>query len=345
MRAAEEDAAASPFARLPDALVALVLSHLSDVASIGRALTVSRGFAAAGTADARLVWARAAAALQWRLRRRESETGRELCVRANARRQRIAVFGGSCTVGSPLYTHDMYDVARQEWLPSPFLFTTYPRDASALASDGATVALLGGWGGTRAVRAVEAASLTEEARSWKRLTPLPRRLCFGAAQMDASGRLWFAGGGVESSAAAGSLPCPRPHTHAGVLAAYRLLNLPGRALPRRGAAPRRRGVARGGRARVAAVWPRRRRRRALLLLLRTRRVCRRHALPLHRRGLRHGDRQEHADPEHGGCALWPGRRRRARRSPVRRGRLVGRLCLTEIGADDAAARARCECCA
>ncbi|EOD24521.1 hypothetical protein EMIHUDRAFT_206488 [Emiliania huxleyi CCMP1516] len=194
MRAAEEDVAASPFARLPDALVALVLSHLSDVASIGRALTVSRGFAAAGTADARLVWARAAAALQWRLRRRESETDRELCVRANARRQRIAVFGGSFR--SPLYTHDMYDVARQEWLPSPFLFTTYPRDASALASDGATVALLGGWGGTRAVRAVEAASLTEEARSWKRLTPLPRRLCFGAAQMDASGRLWFAGGGV-----------------------------------------------------------------------------------------------------------------------------------------------------
>jgi hypothetical protein len=199
--------------RLPDTVLCHILRLLPSSASISSAVRTCRAFhTAAGQDDG--VWLRASTMEAWRLRVREGDHPREMCLRARSAlvNQRIVLLGGCNGSADALSLCESYDVRSGEWRSEEPL--TVERDAPAVACDGSSITLFGGWDGAdSATSTVEQAWFGRDHTSandggvgsrradgriggaWTGLTPLPQPLCFGAADVDANRRLFFVGGG------------------------------------------------------------------------------------------------------------------------------------------------------
>jgi hypothetical protein len=199
--------------RLPDTVLCHLLRQLPDSASIGSAVRTCRAIYTAAVQDDG-VWLRASSLEAWRLRLREGDNPREMCLRARSAlvHQRILLLGGCDGKADALSLCESYDVRSGNWVTEEPL--TIERDAPAVACDGSSITLLGGWDGAEgAISTVEQARFDGDCSSadggiglrgrperriggmWSRLPPLPRPLCFGAADVDAHLRLFFVGGG------------------------------------------------------------------------------------------------------------------------------------------------------
>jgi len=193
---------------LPDSILCHILRHLPDTVSIAHAICSCSAIRQAARQDDDGIWTAAAATEAWRLRLRSGDTLRDLCIDAKRalQTQRLTLLGGCNKAGVALAVVESYDVRNQEWHTEREL--AMPREAPAVACDGSDVTFLGGWDGesTRAMCTVESARfrtanglLGEDRRisdgPWRRRADLPQELCFGAAEIDAERRLFFAGGG------------------------------------------------------------------------------------------------------------------------------------------------------
>lgn len=199
--------------RLPDAVMCHLLRLLPDSASIASAMRTCRAiYTAAGQDDG--VWLRASLTEAWRLRAREGDSPREMCLRARSAlvNQRICLLGGCDGSADAMSLCESFDVRSGNWFTEEPL--TVQRDAPAVACDGSSITLFGGWDGADgAISTVERAQFDGDCRgadggigvhrrpdgriggTWSRLPPLPQPLCFGAADVDANLRLFFVGGG------------------------------------------------------------------------------------------------------------------------------------------------------
>ena len=136
---------------------------------------------------------------RWRLRLRAGEGFRDYCVRCctGARRQRLLCLGGTAGNIFSLPPHADAIPLAPTVQPSELLLPMLM--ASAAVTDGETVYVAGGYNPdpeytTDGLYAIsDIGSPTGSAITM--LDPLPRPLCFAAADLDARGRLWLAGGG------------------------------------------------------------------------------------------------------------------------------------------------------
>eukprot|EP00967_Tisochrysis_lutea_P023357 scaffold26767_cov33-Tisochrysis_lutea.AAC.3 len=208
---------------LPETLLSHILGQLPEARSLGAAASSCSALRTAAVDDA--VWLQASMHHAWRLRLRTGERPRDLCRRAKSAgsKQRIVLLGGCDGSAEALRGCDSYNVGARTWCNEQPL--TVERDAPAVACNGSSITLLGGWNGDdEAIASVETASFSANAvphridqmdpinNEWVQLPSLPRPLCFGAADIDAHDRLFFVGGG--SSIFRGALCCREVrHSH------------------------------------------------------------------------------------------------------------------------------------
>jgi hypothetical protein len=186
------DAAVCRWDDLPTELVCRILRALAGVHDIVAAISAHRMFHVAA-ADPSL-WEGVASRWHWRLRAHDAEGPREFCARshAGAQEQRLLFIGD---ISSPSHSVDAFS-PRTRTFSEP---AASPRDDSAgqatsagavaVGSNGTEVCVVGGYAEERPL------SLATHYSQRHPLPALPRALCFGAAHVDSSNRLWHAGGG------------------------------------------------------------------------------------------------------------------------------------------------------
>ena len=195
----------STLTALPPELLTCVLCSLAEsMGDVKAAICAHRTFVAAANQEA--LWEVVALRWTWRLRKLATESFRGYCFRCSraAQRQCLLFLGGSEELDKGHLLHsDVFALAASgserpsQWLAPPaHLASGSVVIAPAAATSGSTLFVAGG---LHAVKEEDPEPLSEVVAMWPErviaLCELPRAACFGAADVDAHGRLWLTGGG------------------------------------------------------------------------------------------------------------------------------------------------------
>ena len=177
-----------PLLSLPAELLCCILRLLPTLADLNAAARAHRTLRAVAASPSVLQFI-ADERWRWRLRKRDNEGVVDFCARcARAPQQQIYFLGGENGKG-PVRSVDAFIPQTRE-MTIGVTSDVGCRIASAAGTDGMNLFLLGGLDETD-----QPVSLVTDHRRCNAMPALPHALCFGAADFDASGRLWFSGGG------------------------------------------------------------------------------------------------------------------------------------------------------